>query len=407
MHRQEYSPSSASSASSPPLIRREDPHPLPISVSAQAPSPLHAAINEFRWAMDERRAPNQLAYSGRHYYPAEPGVVPYQPAHNPGLVPGAEMRPEMPPFGFPFEVRPEPVPTDASKAESKELQRENRTSDHPHRTELLKPPVQTMDQLLERLPAEHRLNPEFRRIAQLRDPAHGEEPPNPDKHGREALAAWEFVKNERVDPTTIRREVEEIDYHAGAPGAAPVPFDPFLSPLSGPGREPTDEQVTDWARAQPVAAASEGSVAASSSAAAAPKKKKKKGGDDEPGSYYKHTHGKGGQDTIGVWDQTYSSQSAVRRAGAALDASGARRGASVREVRVPLAEMYAREHIAAEAKLHDARAYHEEVRRQYAAAGGDPTRFVDALHGRAPDHGRDWRAELAKHPAWKKDYGPK
>src|SRR4051795_11029048 len=101
---------------------------------------------------------------------------------------------------------------------------------------------------------------------------------------QETVGAWQYTKDKNIDMSRLARG-GAVDF-AVKDGH---PFDPFNSPLSGPGLEPADKQIGDWAKPEPNAA------------------------------YYKHTHGKGGNPhTVGVWDQTYSSPETVKQANVAL-----------------------------------------------------------------------------------------
>lgn len=183
--------------------------------------------------------------------------------------------------------------------------------------------TESINDALERLPVGMRNSSSLRDIVSLPDAAHGQHEARTEVSKgelQEALAGWHFSQSRGL--RDVRSKSAQIDFAGTDSEGREVPFDPFMSPLAGEGRAPTQQSSTDWA--QPSSA----------------------------GSYYKHTHAKGGDaNTVGVWDQTYSSKAQVSDLKTRLGASGADRGAKVHELRVPIAEGIAREHIAAEDQI--------------------------------------------------------
>jgi hypothetical protein len=334
---------------------------------------LETAINEFQIAIDPGR--EGLGAQG---YPRDASATDYRPAEDPGRAP-LEHHPM---YAFPFDTL-QPPP------------RAPRGAPPPV------PRVPTTNELVDRMPAHLRQNPQFARILNLPDPAHEQRDPHaqPDpakelraREGalRESLAAMQFARERGIDPATIQRTTPAIDFEARTRGGGSLPFDPFLSPAGvdqqGRPSDPKPIDVKRWARGTGPGV---------------------QGG---TGAYHEHTHGKGGNpDTVGVWDQTYSSPATVSAAEQSLrdpSLGSAGTGANVHPLRVPIAEMYAREHIAAEQELEASGAHdhYKRVKGEYVKSGGDPDKFTDALKPASQDSSR-WRARLAEHPAWKKSYG--
>lgn len=203
---------------------------------------------------------------------------------------------------------------------------------------------ETIDQAMDRLPIGMRNSEKLREIIVLPDAAHGQESERKDvKKGelQEALAGWHFSSLRAL--TNVKSKGPQIDFAGTDQQGREVPFDPFMSPLSAEGKDVSDKQKDTWAQKS------------------------------NAGSYYKHTHGKGGDpDTVGVWDQTYSSEILVADLKGRLQKSGANLKANVHELRVPLDEAIAREHIAAEEQIErskkeaaDKMKRWEEVKKRY------------------------------------------
>ncbi|KEA53003.1 hypothetical protein DT73_09715 [Mangrovibacter sp. MFB070] len=180
--------------------------------------------------------------------------------------------------------------------------------------------AETVDNALDRLPIGMRDSETLRDITVLPDSAHGQD--NERTHVnkgefQEALAGWHFSNLRGL--RNVRSMGAQIDFVGTDQQGREVPFDPFMSPLSGEGRVVNDANKDAWAQA------------------------------NQKGSYYKHTHSKGGDpNTVGVWDQTYSTMDQVSDLKGRLQVSGANINTNVQELRVPIAEAIAREHIAAE-----------------------------------------------------------
>ena len=252
-----------------------------------------------------------------------------------------------------------------------------------------RPKTQSVDDFLDRLPKELR-NSNVRQIAEGSDPAKGDAQKRTElQRGgmTEVLAAHQFAQERGIDAATIKPYSASIDFEARDREGRGVLFDPFISPQGGPYREPAKQTKEDWAK-------NEGEA-----------------------SYYKHTHGKGGDKrTIGVWDQTYSSPEQVSGLRRELAKTGADEGAKVHELRVPLARMYAREHLAAERQIAGGQSHFQTVEQRYHKAQRRKPKerrvpFQQALaeqrqSGEGYSHRATfWRGELAKHPYFKKQYG--
>ena len=200
---------------------------------------------------------------------------------------------------------------------------------------------ESIGEAMERLPSGMRRSSSLRDIVSLPDAAHGQEDEARTEVSKgefqEALAGWHFSKLAGL--SEVRSKSAQIDFAGTNSEGREVPFDPFMSPLAAEGRDPNPNFSTAWAQS------------------------------NNHGSYYKHTHAKGGdENTVGVWDQTYSSKAQVSHLKALLATSGADRDARVHELRVPIAEGIAREHIAAEAQIQHRTEREVAKRKQWAEA---------------------------------------
>ncbi len=196
---------------------------------------------------------------------------------------------------------------------------------------------ETIGEAMERMPHEVRTSAGFIHIVTLPDSAHGQgERRDKVKKGelQEALAGWQYTKEASLDAHSTK-PAGEIDYIAANSHGQKVPFDPFMSPMAGPGKVASDASMNRWAQA------------------------------DKDGSYYKHTHSKGGNpDTVGVWDKTYTSGAQEQLLKNKLQATNADQGAKVHELRVPLGRMYAEEHVRAEDQIAKRNAEREKRRKR-------------------------------------------
>lgn len=242
----------------------------------------------------------------------------------------------------------------------------------------------------DRLPRSLRDNADVRRLLSEPDPGRGEahDPNRTSKLGaQEVLAAHEYARQRGIDLHDVGRG-STTDFVERRTAARDVPFDPFMSPSeiadSGHANPSLHQQEIDWAR---------GTESRKS------------------GAYYKHTHGKGGHsNTVGVWDQTYSSPEQVARLRRQLRTTDATERANVAEVRVPLARHYAQEHVQAEREIDQRRsadAHWKETERRYRRAQRrkPPHQRVELdeaireqRNGRFTQRARHWRAVLAEHP---------
>jgi hypothetical protein len=127
-------------------------------------------------------------------------------------------------------------------------------------------------------------------------------------HVREVLAGWQYAHEKGLRMDTIARPSKEVDFLGRDQDNKKIYFDPFESPRSEAGDE-------GWTKYE--------------------------------GTYFAHTQGKGWGETkpnqtIGVWDKTYTTASRERELKEKLKARGGHDAkASVAEVRVPLGRMYA------------------------------------------------------------------
>lgn len=197
-----------------------------------------------------------------------------------------------------------------------------------------------IDQALDRLPMGMRNSSTLRSITTLPDSAHGQHSARTKVNKgefQEALAGWHFAHVRGL--SNVKSMGAQIDFAGTDRQGREVPFDPFMSPLSGEGKQATEGDKKKWALA------------------------------DSKGSYYKHTHSKGGDlNTVGVWDQTYSSSAQVSDLKGRLKASRADQNTNVHELRVPIASAVATEHIAAERQIDKSNADKnrwKEVKKRY------------------------------------------
>lgn len=232
-----------------------------------------------------------------------------------------------------------------------------------------------VDKALDRLPHALRKSPELRAIVTAPDAAHGQSgvQTHVSKNKlQEALAAHQFAREKGLH--NVAPHSSEIDFHASDAQGGQVLFDPFMSPMAGEGSQPDTSSRNTWAQAS------------------------------SKGSYYKHTHAKGGDErTIGVWDKTYTPHALEADLNQRLTASTANVDANVHAVRVPIADEIAREHVAAEDQIaadrENSRQRKELEARYNRAQRRKPSdkrgTLATALLEEGP-RGEHWRGELQK-----------